>query len=161
MEDQLDKSKEYNESRQLINDIIVELFNNILMIEERSLIKKGISLSMTEVHTIEAIGIGNKKTMSDIADNLEITMGTLTTMITKLERKGYVQRERASNDKRVVLASLTEKGKAIEQTHRNFHDEMIDHLMADLKLDEDKALILALKNINDFFIREYGGTNGH
>ena len=34
---------------------------------------------------------------------------------------------------------------------------MIDHLMIDLRPDEDKALIRALKNINDFFLKEYGG----
>ena len=36
---------------------------------------------------------------------------------------------------------------------------MIDHMMVDLKLEEEPALIQALKNINAFFIREYGGKN--
>ncbi|MBC2575813.1 MarR family transcriptional regulator [Peptostreptococcus canis] len=150
----------YENSRKVINDIIVELFKNILTIEERSLRNRGIrDLSMTEIHTIEAIGINGSKTMSEVAEALDITMGTLTISITRLENKGYVYRTKDPNDRRVVLASLTKKGELVDKIHRNFHDEMIDHVMIDLKLDEDQALISALKNINEFFLREYGGTN--
>ena len=133
---------------------------NILTIEERSLRNRGIrDLSMTEIHTIEAIGKGSYKTMSEIAEALNITMGTLTISINRLESKDYVYRSKDPNDRRVVLASLTKKGELVDKIHKNFHDEMIDHVMVDLKLDEDQALINALKNINEFFLKEYGGKN--
>ena len=32
--------------------------------------------------------------------------------------------------------------------------------MIDLKLEEDQALIRALMNINEFFLKEYGGEHG-
>ena len=114
---------------------------------------------MTEIHTIEAIGKGSYKTMSEIAEALNITMGTLTISINRLESKDYVYRSKDPNDRRVVLASLTKKGELVDKIHKNFHDEMIDHVMVDLKLDEDQALINALKNINEFFLKEYGGKN--
>ena len=154
------KNKNYEDSRKVINGIIVELFKNILTIEEKSLKDRGIKdLSITEIHVIEAIGIGNRKMMSEIADILEVTMGTLTIAMTKLEKKGYVVRKRDERDRRIVVCSLTRRGVLAEKIHRNFHDEMIDHLMVDLKLEEEPALIQALKNINAFFIREYGGKN--
>lgn len=155
--DNEDFSFSYHESRRLLNEIIVELFNNILTIEERSLKKRGIKdLTMTEIHAIEAIGPDGNKTMSEVAESLDITMGTLTTTMSKLEKKGYAQRTKDPKDRRVVVASLTRKGELVEKIHRNFHEEMIDHAMADLKIDEDKALVRALQNINDFFIKEYG-----
>ena len=98
--------------------------------------------------------------MSEVADILDITMGTLTTTISKLEAKGYAKREKDPNDRRVVIASLTRKGVLVDKIHRNFHEEMIDHLMIDLKLEEDQALIRALMNINEFFLKEYGGEHG-
>lgn len=157
---ELDDELNYANSRKIINDIIVELFKNILTIEERSLRNRGIrDLSMTEIHTIEAIGKGSYKTMSEIAEALNITMGTLTISINRLESKDYVYRSKDPNDRRVVLASLTKKGELVDKIHKNFHDEMIDHVMVDLKLDEDQALINALKNINEFFLKEYGGKN--
>ncbi|MBC2577405.1 MarR family transcriptional regulator [Peptostreptococcus russellii] len=156
----MDDKLNYANSRKIINDIIVELFKNILTIEERSLRNRGIrDLSMTEIHTIEAIGKGSYKTMSEIAEALNITMGTLTISINRLESKDYVYRSKDPNDRRVVLASLTKKGELVDKIHKNFHDEMIDHVMVDLKLDEDQALINALKNINEFFLKEYGGKN--
>lgn len=156
----MDDKLNYANSRKIINDIIVELFKNILTIEERSLRNRGIrDLSMTEIHTIEAIGKGSYKTMSEIAEALNITMGTLTISINRLESKDYVYRSKDPNDRRIVLASLTKKGELVDKIHKNFHDEMIDHVMVDLKLDEDQALINALKNINEFFLKEYGGKN--
>lgn len=156
----MDDKLNYENSRKIINDIIVELFKNILTIEERSLRNRVIrDLSMTEIHTIEAIGKGSYKTMSEIAEALNITMGTLTISINRLESKDYVYRSKDPNDRRVVLASLTKKGELVDKIHKNFHDEMIDHVMVDLKLDEDQALINALKNINEFFLKEYGGKN--
>src|SRR3712207_3849310 len=147
------KNLSYEDSRRVINDIVVDLFKNILTIEERSLRQRGIKdLSMSEIHALEAIGTGDGRMMSEVADTLDITMGTLTTTISKLESKGYAKREKDPNDRRVVIASLTRKGILVDKIHRHFHEEMIDHLMIDLKLDENQALINALMNINDFFL---------
>ena len=80
----------YQSSRRIINEIVVDLFKNILNIEERALQVRGIKdLTMTEMHAIEAIGIGKGRKMSEVAANLNVTMGTLTATLIKLEKKGY------------------------------------------------------------------------
>ncbi len=147
---------EFNESKRIINEIIVELFNNVLMIEEKAIRMRGISdLTMSEIHAIDAIGISDGKMMSELAEQLHITMGTLTSTMTKLEKKGYGKREKDPKDRRVVIASLTRKGELAYKIHKNFHDEMVDKVILDLNLYEDKVLIKSLKNINDFFLKEY------
>ena len=151
-----ESERDFNESRSVINEIIVELFNNIMMIEEKAVRMRGISnLTMSEIHAIDAIGVGSGKMMSEVAEALHITMGTLTSTMTKLEKKGYAKREKDPKDRRVVLATLTRKGELAYKIHKNFHDEMVDRVIIDLALDEDKVLIKSLKNINDFFIKEY------
>ena len=98
-------------TQELLNKLLIQLFNDILHIEENSL--KNIDLmdlSMTEIHTIEAVGIKDAKTMGEIAHDLRITVGTLSAAITKLIKKGYVERKRTEEDRRVVLVSLTSKG---------------------------------------------------
>ena len=151
---------DYDDTRKIINDIIVDLFKNILMIEETSLKSRGIKdLSLTEVHAIEAVGNNGGKRMSKLASDLGISLGTLTSTMDKLEKKNYAQRIRSEKDKRVVIARLTNKGELVYKIHRNFHDEMIENLMIDLKLKEDKDLIHILKNINKFLLKEYGGNN--
>ena len=82
-------------SEQVLNVLLVDLFNDILKIEQKSLTQGNFSdLSLTEVHTLEAIGLYDSKTMSEVASKLEITVGTLTTAINKLIKKGYVERKR-------------------------------------------------------------------
>lgn len=151
----------YENARKVLNDIIVKLFRKILMIEERSMKNRGVhDLSITEIHTIEAIGTRSFRTMSEIAEKLDITMGTLTASVNRLEKKGYVRRERDTSDRRIVLASLTERGEFVEEVHKSFHQDMIDHILNDLKLGENQVLIRTLRNINEFFLREYGRSNG-
>ncbi|PJZ71135.1 MarR family transcriptional regulator [Leptospira perolatii] len=51
-------------------------------------------------------------TMSDLADALDRTNSTITTLLDKMESLGYVKRRQSIEDERVFLAELTEKGKA-------------------------------------------------
>ena len=72
-----------------INSDLVWIFDNILHVEAVSVAKeyKG-KLSMTEVHTIAAIGTGEHKSMGEVAGRLHITVGTLTVAINNLVKKG-------------------------------------------------------------------------
>jgi DNA-binding MarR family transcriptional regulator len=139
-----------------LNELLVKLFNDILQIEEQSL--KGDrfnDLSITEIHVIEAIGLGQERNMSSVARDLDITIGTLTIAINNLLRKGYVNRTRSDEDRRIVLISLTEKGEDAFVHHSHFHDEMIRTTISRLSEEEMKILISALENINGYFKEKY------
>lgn len=140
----------------IINELLVQLFNDVLQIEEQSL-KEGIlsDLSITEIHTIEAIGMYTERTMSEVAILLKITVGTLTTAINKLIKKGYVERKRIEEDRRVVLVKLTKKGKLAYRIHQKFHHDMVYTAIDGLKADEEQILISALNKINEFFKEKY------
>ncbi len=56
--------------------------------------------------------------MSTIAGDLNITVGTLTTAINNLLKKGYVNRKRGEKDRRVVYISLSEKEESIQSSQR-------------------------------------------
>ena len=97
-----------------VNDYLVSVFNDILTIEESELKKSQFNdLSITEMHTIEAIGMYKKKTSSEVAKELSITVGTLTVAINNLVKKGYVERLRREDDRRVVKLGLTKSGKLL------------------------------------------------
>ena len=120
-----------------VNDYLVSVFNDILTIEESELKKSQFKdLSITEMHTIEAIGMYKKKTTSEVAKELSITVGTLTTAINKLVKKGYVERIRSEDDRRVV--------------HQHFHREMVKNILDGMATEEQHALLDALKNLHDF-----------
>lgn len=144
------------QSKKIVNEILVELFNDILQIEEQT-IKEGVisDLSITEIHTIEAIGMYKKRTMSEVAQDLKITVGTLTTAINKLIKKGYVERSRIEEDRRVVLIALTKKGKLAYRLHEKFHNDMVSNSIESLTRQEEAMLISALNKINEFLKQKY------
>ena len=143
-------------TQELLNKLLVQLFNDILHIEENSLKNIDlIDLSMTEIHTIEAVGIKDAKTMGEIAHDLRITVGTLTTAITKLIKKGYVERKRIEEDRRVVLVNLTSKGEEVYKDHQVFHEEMICAMLSNFSDEEEQVLSKSLEKLNNFFEEKY------
>ena len=145
-----------NEARDVLNTLLVDLFNDILKIEA-SVLKEGEfnDLSVTEMHIIEAIGLDREMTMTEVARDLEITVGTLTTAITKLIKKGYVERKRIEEDRRVVLVNLTSKGEEVYKVHQVFHEEMICAMLSNFSDEEEQVLSKSLEKLNNFFEEKY------
>lgn len=142
-----------------INKMLVEVYDDVNHIEEYS-IKNGAfsDLSITEIHTIEAIGMYGSKTMSEITAKLEITMGTLTTAIDKLIKKGYVERSRSNTDRRIVNVSLLKRGKLAYRIHEKFHLEMVEAVMADFTPEEEEILLIGLSKLNKHLKDIYRGA---
>ncbi|MCF2666472.1 MarR family winged helix-turn-helix transcriptional regulator [Streptococcus alactolyticus] len=134
-----------------INDYLVDIFNRVQVIEEMSLRKSQFSdVSLKEMHTIEIIGKNTNVTPSDIARELMLTLGTVTTSLNKLEAKGYIERKRSKLDRRVVHLTLTKKGKLLDRLHRKFHKNMVIHIAEDMNEQEFEALAQVLKNLHKF-----------
>lgn len=144
-----------NKAKSLINELLVEVFNNILTIEEKELRDMGIELSMSEVHVLEAIRNAELPTMTNVAKKLRVTVGTLTTSVGTLVKKGFVKRKRGVEDKRVVFLHLTDEALKVLALHDNFHDKMIDAVFQDLNLGEDEVLIKSLEKVSEYFKKHY------
>ncbi len=141
--------------KQIINELLVDVFNHILTIEQQQLKQNGVTLSMTEVHVIEAISKSEVKTMGNIAKRLRVTLGTLTTSIDRLVKKGFVKRVYDENDRRKVFIELLDLGVEVLNKHSEFHDEMLDKLFLDTSVSEDEVLIKSLSNIKEYFKEKY------
>lgn len=139
-------------SYQTLNDILVVLFNDIMDIEQDAIITGEFGdISNNDMHIVEAIGVEEPKNMSSIAKRLSVTMGTLTTSMNSLVKKGYVNRERSEEDRRVVYISLTEKGKRAYEQHAGFHHEMIEAVVDGMADQEKEVLIQSLERLKGFF----------
>ena len=146
-----------NNKREVLNNLLVVLFNNILTIEEKAL-KKGAfgDLSISELHVIEAVGQESPPSMTRIANRLNVTVGTLTIAINNLVRKGYVQRVKDENDRRVVRVELTPSGEAAFRHHEIFHEEMIEFTISTLSDEQSGMLVEALSKTTLYFEEKYG-----
>lgn len=143
-----------NEFDAELNTMLVDTFKSILKVEESSLKNKGLKdLSISEMHLLEAVGKSSEKgaTVTEIAALLNIKPPSVTNAINKLEKKGYVQKNKCNNDGRVVYIILTRLGKKIDSVHRYFHQQMIRTIGKELSKTEKEIFLKGLKGINKFF----------
>lgn len=135
-----------------LNEVLVKLFRNVNVIEERAIrTEEYKDVTTNDMHVIEAIGMEGARNMTSVACSLEVTTGTLTIAVNSLVKKGYVDRVRSEEDRRVVLVSLSDKGKKAYLHHRKFHDQMIDSVVQELTEEEQVVLEKALSKLNRFF----------
>lgn len=96
-----------------LNSLLVDTFNAILKVEERSL-RVGLTdtVTVTEMHILDAIGDDGVRTVTELAAAAMVTVSTMTIAINRLEGKKLVERVRDTADRRVVRVRLTEAGRA-------------------------------------------------
>ena len=140
-------------SYRALNDVLVNLFNDIMDIEQDAIITgEFCDITNNDMHIIEAVGVDQPMNMSSIAKKMLVTMGTLTISMNSLVKKGYVMRERSEEDRRVVFIRLTGKGKRAYYHHEAFHREMIEAVVKGLAEDEKEILVTSLTQLKDFFM---------
>ena len=93
------------------------------------------------------------RNMSEVARDIGITLGTLTTAVSNLVKKGYVERKKSENDRRVVNIDLTKKGKLAYRIHAKFHRDIIRETIDGLDEKEKNTLVNVLEKLN-FSIKE-------
>ena len=92
-------------------ETVVAVFNEAMVIQEIYL-KKGKfkELSMSETHVLDAIDKVDFPSMTNVANKLNITTGTLTTAVKRIIEKGFLVKKRSKTDQRVYYLKLTKKG---------------------------------------------------
>ena len=138
-----------------LNTLLVDTFNEILKVEEQSLrAATQSSVTVTEMHTLDAIGTGDPRTVSELATATKVTVSTMTIAINRLEGKKLVERVRDTADRRVVRVRLTEAGRRIAYAHRRFHRRMARGVADGLEPGELDILAQAMEKLRGFFQEE-------
>ncbi len=110
-------------------------------------------LSLSEMRAIECVGSGRHRgrTVTEISQDLDITLPSVTAMIKRLETKGYVVKQRAASDGRQVNVRLTDAGYHAYVGYLFVQRKMINAVRGSIQ-DEDVAVLLrSLKGLNGFF----------
>lgn len=145
-----------SEGNSIISEQLIDIFENVMKMEQEFVVRESKKrLSMTEVHTIAAIGIEELSSMSEIAKKLHITVGTLTVSINNLVKKDYVERYKSEKDRRIVKIGLTKQGKEIYRIHEAFHRNLATVLLKNLTEPELAGAKKALDNLAEFIEQGY------
>ena len=135
------------------NEMLTTAYRSICKVEEVMLRKlSNGDLSLHEMHMLESIGKhnGQNVTITDLAQDLDITPPSVTAMVKRLENKGFITKSRSGEDARRVCILLTEQGRRAEVAHRLFHRKMVRAITKDLTDTEREAIASGLQKMNAF-----------
>jgi MarR family transcriptional regulator, organic hydroperoxide resistance regulator len=84
-------------------------------------------------------------TMKELADRIEKDKSTVTALINKLIKYGYVQKKSDPQDSRVVLVALTKKGKDLLPDFEEISDILLTTFYKGIS-DKEKTAVAAILN---------------
>ncbi len=152
-----------NDREQKMSEELINILEKVIVAEEKSL-QKGYydNLSLAEMHTLDAIGPYESRTMTETAQLLGITVGTLTVSVNRLVKKGFIDRHRDEEDRRVVRIKLTREGKLAARMHGRFHKVLAKHILEPYNEKEQDMLLKLVEEIDDYLstqVARYDNTD--
>ncbi len=120
-----------------------ELFRNI----EKNIQQFGLTVS--EFGVLEFLYHKGDQPVQKIAEKILVTSGTVTYVIDKLQKMGFVERRKCENDKRVFYVSLTVKGQVFISDIFPKHEAFLDELMKDLNEEAKINLVDRLNELQE------------
>jgi DNA-binding MarR family transcriptional regulator len=85
--------------------------------------------------------------LADLAERADVARATMTGLIDTLERDGFVRREHAPDDRRMMLVRLTADGRSFLDRILPGYFRRVRALMAHTTVDDRKALVGLLGKI--------------
>ena len=73
-------------------------------------------ISVSQCHTLEALGEYGTVTMNTLAEHLHLAVSTVTRVVDQLVEKGLAERHTGEKDRRVCKVALTPSGTALLRT---------------------------------------------
>lgn len=120
--------------------------NNLIETEMAENGMEGIAVSHGDI--IYSLFWKQKMTMADIAAKISKDKSTVTALVDKLVRLGYVTKERDSEDTRVVYVTLTDKGRELEAVFEEISDRTLKAFYKNVSEEEKEELLRILIKID-------------
>jgi len=111
------------------------------------------TLSFIDMHLI---GIANENPdyiLKEIRDILKVPQTTLSSIVGKLEKLGFIRRVINHRDMRSFSIEVTEKGKRMHEEHKADDRKKAEHLLGLLDADERDDFIRLFRKVADGMAR--------
>ena len=131
--------RDYHEDMKLDNQLCFPLYaaaRNVTSLYTPHL--KPLGLTYTQYITFLVLWEKDGISVSEIGSRLMLDNGTLSPMLKKMEQAGYIERKRSKEDDRVVIISLTQKGRDLQEKAREIPQKV--SCCIDLPIEKAKQL---------------------
>ncbi|OPH53426.1 MarR family transcriptional regulator [Paenibacillus ferrarius] len=115
---------------------------------DRDIRKHG--LNRTEFGVLELLYHKGAQAIQQIGGKVLMSSGNITYVVDKLEKKDYVKRKTSTEDRRLIFAEITDKGKQFIEDIFPQHAEVIENAVAGLTTEEKKMASQLLKKLGKF-----------
>lgn len=115
-----------------------------------SITKKNLAaygLNITEFSTLEALYFKGRLPVQGICSNVLIANSSMTYVLDKLEKRGWISRTRDQHDKRTYYVDLTKEGRSFIEDILPKHIHLMHQILSVLTLDEQKTVNELLKKL--------------
>jgi len=114
-------------------------------------------ITTTEIHTIEAVGNHPNANVTELAELRGVTKGTLSKMLNRLEKAGFIRRFQFKDNKKECFFQLTELGKKAYEGHYAMHTSISKETYERYRqyTKQERALILQFLDIYNEYLKSY------
>ena len=116
---------DYHEAMKLANQLCFPLYaaaRNVTGLYTPWL--KPLGLTYTQYIVLLVLWEEDGISVTEIGEKLMLDNGTLSPLLKKMEKAGYINRRRSSDDERVVMITLTEEGRALQEKAKDIPRQM-------------------------------------
>lgn len=107
---------------------------------------KPLGLTYTQYIVFMVLWDKEKVTVGELGKTLSLDAGTLTPLLKKLEKEGYITRERSAEDERVTELVITKKGNDLKKKCKDIPGKVAS-VLSSLKQNEIESLYKILYKI--------------
>lgn len=101
----------------------------------------------TEFAVLELLYHKGRQPLQKIGGKILLASGSITYVIDKLEKRGFITRVNCPTDRRITYAEITEEGEAFMADIFPAHEQKIHELTSALSPDEKEQAIELMKKI--------------
>jgi MarR family transcriptional regulator, 2-MHQ and catechol-resistance regulon repressor len=123
--------------------------------------KKNVGLGDSDFRVLEALLHKGPLPVNVIGDKVELTTGSITTAIDRMEAKWLVVRKNHPEDRRVRLVELTAKGRRLIEKAYAQHEIDMEKAMRALSREERAELVELLKRLGKQEAEAEPGLRSH
>lgn len=125
--------------------LIKEIYSIVIHNIDCGLLDSGLTHQQTMV--IKLIAHENEITISELCEEMALTKGTVSGIVSRLEDAGYIKKLKYNDDKRTTYVVFSDKGKEFANEYR---DIMNNSFKSVFKNFSDEEMIEVKKNLMKF-----------
>jgi DNA-binding MarR family transcriptional regulator len=92
-----------------------------------------LGISMAQLNILYTLQRSGDMTMSRLADGLNVSDSNATGLIDRMEERGFVERTRVPEDRRIVMVRLTDSGRRLLEEVDALSDELLRSTLSRVK----------------------------